>query len=266
MIAETPSFAWAQLLAVAPKGGGAVEEGTFTLTVGVNQELVMHRRNITSTFAARRRAGFTIVELLVVVGVISILIALLLPALSKARELSRRTVCLSNLRQLASAAILYANENKGRFPLESRNNQSKGGVWTMPSPASNSFCIPNSFRPDMYLAMGFPDTGATPGHLGDPGCSNVALTGAVSGAWQCPSNPLFSVIYPGYQDQILSSYMYLANGWGTTTGSPEKDPSIRPVRLGYFDQRRPGGSLPSSATRWNGIRIPPAIPARARGY
>ena len=101
-----------------------------------------------------------------------------------------------------------------------------------------------AFRTDMYLAMGFPDTGATPGHLGSPGCSSITLTGAVSGAWECPSNPEFSVIYSCYQDQILSSYMYLANGWGTTTGSPEKDSAIRPVKLGYFDPQRPGGSLP----------------------
>lgn len=55
-------------------------------------------------------------ELLVVIGVISVLIALLLPALSRARQAANQVVCLSNLRQLGLAFVMYANENQGRFP------------------------------------------------------------------------------------------------------------------------------------------------------
>jgi prepilin-type N-terminal cleavage/methylation domain-containing protein len=63
----------------------------------------------------RRRQGFTLVELLVVIGIIALLISILVPALNSAREQARRTQCLSNVRQLTMAWLSYANENKGRI-------------------------------------------------------------------------------------------------------------------------------------------------------
>jgi prepilin-type N-terminal cleavage/methylation domain-containing protein len=64
-------------------------------------------------------AGFTLVELLVVIGIIALLISILIPALSKAREQSLRVKCLSNIRQLATVNQMYANDNKLWLPFSS---------------------------------------------------------------------------------------------------------------------------------------------------
>jgi prepilin-type processing-associated H-X9-DG protein len=64
-----------------------------------------------------RRCAFTLVELLVVTAMIALLVGLLLPVLSRAREQARSTACLSNLRQLALAAQMYCDAHKGSYPL-----------------------------------------------------------------------------------------------------------------------------------------------------
>jgi prepilin-type N-terminal cleavage/methylation domain-containing protein len=76
----------------------------------------VHFFRLSSRQARRPASAFTLVELLVVIGIVAVLIAILLPVLGKARAQANRTVCLSNIRQLGAGILMYCNDNDGYFP------------------------------------------------------------------------------------------------------------------------------------------------------
>src|SRR5438445_4179650 len=98
-----------------------------------------------STETERRAVAFTLLELLCVIAIISILAALLLPALSQARARAQRIQCVSRLRQAGLAFHSFAHDHNGRFPMQSASD-SGGPLVT----AQNVYRVSGDF----YIAVG----------------------------------------------------------------------------------------------------------------
>lgn len=82
----------------------------------MSSELVKDFTQAAAMRSARKSRGFSLVELLVVIGIIALLLSLLLPALARARAKARATLCASHLRELGHVFALYANDNQGFVP------------------------------------------------------------------------------------------------------------------------------------------------------
>src|SRR3954464_9231094 len=118
-------------------------------------------------FASRTRLNisrpraFSLVELLVVIGLVALLIAMLLPALRGARERARQTRCAAQLHQLGQALHLYANANGGYLPPWSGWHTYPDGANPddQPGPAWTELLAPHFAKPDSpaYNCPGWPD-------------------------------------------------------------------------------------------------------------
>ncbi len=120
----------------------------------------------------RCRIGFTLVELLVVIGIIAFLIAMLLPALNKARAAAKKTACLSNLRQVGQGFFMYSAYYKGALPHPDRtppNNTDSNAFGWLPGWAlimARAKCLP--LNQDGYCPVAVCPADELPRNWGQP--------------------------------------------------------------------------------------------------
>jgi prepilin-type N-terminal cleavage/methylation domain-containing protein len=114
-----------------------------------------------------QRRAFTLVELLVVIGIIAVLVALLLPALQKARAQAERAKCLSNLRQLALGCHIYSVNFKGRVPIgfhaTDMNLQGNYQIWNGSQPCAIGLLVETKSldTPGVYYCPSNSELGST---------------------------------------------------------------------------------------------------------
>ena len=130
------------------------------------------RRDACTTTSLR---AFTLVELLVVIGIIALLIAILLPSLNRAMAKAREVNCLSNARQLAMAVMMYCDEFKGTFPPSadySAPTAEPSRVWTIK-------VLPYVKNPAVYVCPGVTD-GQFPRDWAERGVGTIGYTTATA--------------------------------------------------------------------------------------
>ena len=162
--------------------------------------------------APASRSGFTLVELLLVIGIIALLLAILLPALSRARQSARAIHCASNLRQVGTGWLLYAIDNNSAAAPGRMANDTSG------RPGANLYWVGNGehFRPRWYVTLG-----ASAGfHAFDTPSPNKAEDNT-----KHIDNPLFLCPEVDWRNNRNSSYGYnfqfLGNSRLKTDGSGE---------------------------------------------
>jgi prepilin-type N-terminal cleavage/methylation domain-containing protein len=190
--------------------------------------------------------GFTLVELLVVIAVIAILAALLLPALSGAKERARRAACLNNIRQFIFAAHLYAGDHDDLLPRGQTDNRNTNDTHTpilssatktnllrYASPVKVLDCpnLASSFEKDQGWRV-HPDYGIAIGYHYLGGHSNTPWppVGSVNNTWLSPQRTVDDPTLVLVADLNVYAYSF------QRILAPHTSSSFRVADAGYFDQ------------------------------
>ena len=178
------------------------------------------------TSARRPARGFTLVELLVVIGIIAVLISILLPTLSRARESAKRTQCLSNLRQMATFMNMYANQYRGAVPI-GYSGAASGNV----SLSSNYYLSRSS-------GSGLPDQDP-PKKVRYMGLGLLLKAGYVK---EGAGNASAMIFYcPSFDGDLFHSFNASSNKW---------PPSQETTRCTYSTRGATNNPNPQLATSW----------------